>query len=56
MRRRSDGDQRAKQALSSKKCALAKKDKYLEIIIFDPVPNLDEVIISNNTTTFTDIF
>jgi len=39
---RSDGDQIAKQMISSAKSALNKQEKYLEIL-FDPVPNLDEV-------------
>ena len=39
---RGDGDQIAKQMISSAKNALNKKEKYLEIL-FDPVPNLDEV-------------
>ena len=62
--RRSDSEQRAKQMISSKKCALSKKEKH-------PVPNLDEVSFGNTTTsttttsatdtttivnTFTDIF
>lgn len=38
---KSDGDQIAKQMLVSAKNAL-KKEKYIEIL-FDPVPNLDEV-------------
>jgi len=40
---RSDGDQIGKQIIASTKLALQKKDiKYLEVL-FDPVPNLDEV-------------
>jgi hypothetical protein len=43
---KADGDQIAKQIISSTKAALAAKEKYIEIL-FDPVPNLDEVIISD---------
>lgn len=39
---RSEGDQIAKQMISSTKSALSKNEKYIEVL-FDPVPNLDEV-------------
>lgn len=39
---KADGDQIAKQMISGVKASLAKKENYIEVI-FDPVPNLDEV-------------
>lgn len=39
---KADGDQIAKQMISAVKASLAKKEKLIEVI-FDPVPNLDEV-------------
>ena len=40
---KSEGDQISKQVIASTKAALSKKEnKYLEVL-FDPVPNLDEV-------------
>lgn len=39
---KADGDQIAKQMISSVKASLSKKEKFIEVI-FDPVPNLDEV-------------
>jgi hypothetical protein len=39
---RKDGDQIAKQIVSAAKAALAKNENYVEVL-FDPVPNLDEV-------------
>ena len=39
---KADGDQIAKQMISSAKSALGAKEKFVEIL-FDPVPNLDEV-------------
>ena len=37
-----DGDQIAKQIIKSSNAALKAKEKYIEVL-FDPVPNLDEV-------------
>jgi hypothetical protein len=37
-----DGDQIAKQMVAAAKGALASNKKYIEVL-FDPVPNLDEV-------------
>jgi len=42
-----DGDQIAKQIVSSTKAALTAKEKYIEIL-FDPVPNLDEVAFGSD--------
>jgi len=39
---KADGDQIAKQMVASAKAALGAKNRYIEIL-FDPVPNLDEV-------------
>ena len=39
---KADGDQIAKQMISAVKASLAKKESLIEVI-FDPVPNLDEV-------------
>jgi hypothetical protein len=39
---KADGDQIGKQMVASAKAALGAKEKYVEIL-FDPVPNLDEV-------------
>ena len=39
---KADGDQIGKQMVASAKAALGAKEKYIEIL-FDPVPNLDEV-------------
>ena len=39
---KADGDQIAKQIIKSSNSALKAKEKYIEVL-FDPVPNLDEV-------------